>query len=338
MYFLFAKNLFRLISLSAILLLAACQPPEAEVWPENPGGNRLQIVTSFSLLQEWVEAVGGDAVVVRSFVGPEGDPHTYQARPGDLRKMVDAAVVFGIGFEFESWLPRLHRSSETPAPLILLAESLPAESLLDGHHCDEHEHGHDHHHHHDHLHDLPDPHLWMDIRMTQKLIDLIEAELTTIQPEQADVFAENAKAYQEKLTLLDRQLVSWISTVPEENRKLFTGHDVFAYFAERFGFEVIGSALGSASTETKDPGAGEIRELIQRIRDSGVQVVFPEAGSDSRAVRRIAEEADVAVAPDLYTDYLSLPDGPAYTYTEMMRHNVRTIVEALGGTVADEDE
>ncbi|MCH8474781.1 MAG: metal ABC transporter substrate-binding protein [Opitutales bacterium] len=330
MYSSLAKKLSRLIFLSLILFLAACQPPEAGVWPENPEGHRLQIVTSFSLLQEWVEAVGGEEVVVRSFVGAEGDPHTYQARPGDLRMMVDAALVLGIGYEFESWLPRLHRSSETTSPLTLLAESLPEESLVDGHACD-HE-GHDHHH------DLPDPHLWMDVRMTQKLIDRIEAELIAIRPEKAEEFAANAEAYREELTLLDRQLVSWISTVPEENRKLFTGHDVFAYFAERFGFEVIGSALGSASTETKDPGAGEIRELVQRIRDSGVQVVFPEAGSDSRAVRRIAEEADVAVAPDLYTDYLSLPDGPASTYAEMMRHNVRTIVEALGGTVPGENE
>lgn len=174
--------------------------------------------------------------------------------------------------------------------------------------------------------------------MTIKLIDLIEAELTSLRPESADKFSQNAEAYRQTLQGLDEELASWVSTIPEDNRKLFTGHDVFAYFAERFGFEVIGSALGSATTETMDPGAGEIRELVRLIRESGVSVVFPEAGSDSRAVRRIAEEAGVAVAPEIYTDYLSRPDGPAGTYVDLMRHNVGIIVQALGGTLPPEDK
>ena len=319
----------------------ACSVPEAEVWPENTGGQHLQVVASFSLVGDWAEIVGGDEVLVRTLVGAEGDPHTYSATPGDLQTLRSADLVLGVGFEMESWLPRLHRSAEGEGPLVLLAEKLSGEVLLDGdphhhHHHHDHEHGasHSHGHHHGHAHhhhDLPDPHVWMDVRRTMDLIGLIREALTEQRPEAAEVFTANAAAYIEQLEELDREIREKVAGLPPERRKLVTGHQVFAYFAEAYEFEVVGTALGEATTEAFDPGARSIMDLVRKIREAEVPVIFPEAGSDQRAVRRIAEEAGVLLGPELYTDYLSRRGGSAETYLDLMRYNVRVMVDSLGG-------
>jgi ABC-type Zn uptake system ZnuABC Zn-binding protein ZnuA len=108
-----------------------------------------------------------------------------------------------------------------------------------------------------------------------------------------------------------------------------TSHDNLGYFAERYGFRIVGTALGSVSTEAADPSAGAVAALVSQIRSTGVPAIFAENVSNPRLMEQIASAAGVTLVPDLVTDALTGPGTPAATYDGLMRHNVTRIVSAL---------
>jgi ABC-type Zn uptake system ZnuABC Zn-binding protein ZnuA len=110
--------------------------------------------------------------------------------------------------------------------------------------------------------------------------------------------------------------------------KLVTSHDTFGYFARRYGFEVVGSGLGS-TTEASDPSAAQLVSLVEEIKGAGVPVVFVENVSNPRLMEQIAAEAGVTLGPAFYTDALTEPGGDGETYIKMMRHNVTAMVTVL---------
>jgi ABC-type Zn uptake system ZnuABC Zn-binding protein ZnuA len=108
-----------------------------------------------------------------------------------------------------------------------------------------------------------------------------------------------------------------------------TSHDNLGYFAARYGFQVVGTALGVISTEVADPSAGAFAALVSEIRTAGVPAIFAENVSNPRLMQQLASAAGVTLIPDLVTDALTEPGTPAATYDGLMRHNVTRIVSAL---------
>lgn len=116
--------------------------------------------------------------------------------------------------------------------------------------------------------------------------------------------------------------------IPPARRKLVTAHDTFGYFADRYGFESI-SLLGSSSSETSDPSAARVAQVVGQLRQAGVPAVFAENILNPRLTEQIATQAGIRVVATLYTDALGPPDSGGETYEQMLRHNVTAIVEAL---------
>jgi ABC-type Zn uptake system ZnuABC Zn-binding protein ZnuA len=160
------------------------------------------------------------------------------------------------------------------------------------------------------------------------MVENIRAALTTADPDHAADYAANAAAYIAELQALDEWVRTEVSALPSEQRKLVTSHDTFGYFAEEYGFEVIGTAL-PVSTEGASPSAQAIAALVEDIRATGVRAIFAENVSNPQLMEQIASEAGVVLAPALYTDALGAPGTDGDTYLKMMRYNVTTIVTAL---------
>ena len=118
-----------------------------------------------------------------------------------------------------------------------------------------------------------------------------------------------------------------MSLLPEEDRLLITFHDSFQYFAQRYGFKVVG-AVFSVTTES-EPTAQDLTALIETIEREGGRAVFTEKSHSARLAHRIADETDAKHVGGLYTGSLGAPGGEAGTYLELMRYNVKTIVGAL---------
>jgi ABC-type Zn uptake system ZnuABC Zn-binding protein ZnuA len=162
------------------------------------------------------------------------------------------------------------------------------------------------------------------------MVEAIRDALVKADAANTNAYAANAQRYLAELKALDDMIVAETNKLPPQRRKLVTTHDTFGYFARRYGYEILGTALGSMSTETADPSAGELARLIEQIKTTGVPAIFAENIHNPGLMDRIASEANAKLGPTLYTDALGEPGSDADTYLKMMEYNVTTIVTALG--------
>jgi zinc/manganese transport system substrate-binding protein len=312
-----------LIALAPLALLLLTPPSLAQ----TPGsGEPIQVVASFSILGDLVKNVGGEAVAVTTLIGTGVDAHTYDPAPADLVVLTKADVIFENGLGFEPWLDRFYASAQPPGARVVVTEGItPREAGADEHEEAQveedgaQEHG------------QFDPHVWHDIANVVVMVGNIRDALVAADPARTELYEANAAAYVAELEALDASIREQVSTLPEERRKLVTSHDTFSYFAAAYGFEVLGTALGSLSTEAGDPSARDIATLIAEIEEAGVPAIFAENVANPDLMESIAAEAGVSLAPPLYTDALGPQGSPGETYIGMMQSNVTTIVDALSG-------
>jgi ABC-type Zn uptake system ZnuABC Zn-binding protein ZnuA len=171
----------------------------------------------------------------------------------------------------------------------------------------------------------------MDPVLARSYVTAIRDALAERWPEHQDQFRSSVESYHEELEELDTWIAEQVAAIPPERRKLVTTHDAFRYFGERYGFDVVGT-IWSTSTE-RDPTAGELRELVDRIRAQRVPAVFTETTINPRLMRRIAADAGVAIGPPLYGDSVGPSGSGADTYLGMMRANTLAVVQGLTGDV-----
>ncbi len=312
-------------------LLAVLALPVTRSTAQTP----LKVVATFSILGDLVANVAADKVDLKVLVGAGSDTHTYEPSPADSATLSEAALIFEIGAEFESWLDGLIESSGAKGTRIVLTEGMEL-IKFDGHHDDDddmHKGGEgdkdeDEDHKGEHEHGEFDPHVWHDVSLTIKIVERIRDALIAADAENADSYTLNAATYIIELGLLDADLLFAAEGLPEARRTLITTHDTFAYFGARYGF-AVDSALG-VTTEAADPSAGEIAALIERVKAAGVPAIFADNVSNPRLMEQIAREAGVTLAPPLFTDALGEAGSEGETYLKMMRYNMKTIVEALG--------
>lgn len=281
---------------------------------------RLAVVATFSILGDIVAAIGGERVNVTTLVGPDGDAHVYQPTPADARALAGARVVFVNGLGFEGWITRLVRSSTTRATVVTATRGIvPLKA----------EGGHSHGHGHGHSHGEHDPHIWQNPLLVRAYAENIRDALIAADPEGAETYRANAATYIGRLEALDAEIKTLFAHVPADRRRVLIAHDAFQYFEKAYGFEFI--APRGVSTDA-EPSAQQVARLIRQIRERRIAAVFMENVTDPRLVRRIAEETGARVGGSLFSDALSPPGGPAATYLDLIRHNARTLAEALGAT------
>ena len=143
-----------------------------------------------------------------------------------------------------------------------------------------------------------------------------------------DTYAANAAAYVAKLNELDAWIKQQVAQVPEARRLLVTNHESFGYFADRYGFRVVGAIVPSVSTAAS-PSAQELARLADQVKATGAPAVFLETGSNAQLADQLARETGIKVVTGLLTHSITQPNGPAPDYLSMMRENVNAIVGAL---------
>ena len=180
--------------------------------------------------------------------------------------------------------------------------------------------------HEGHGHGLEDPHYWFDPLRVKLVVNDIAARLSVLNPGRGDMFRANADAYNSKLDELHAWTEQQVSTVPEEDKLLVTSHDSYGYFANLYGFEIVGVVL--SGTTDVEPSAGDLADLVEEVKESGVQVVFGETTVSERLAIAVARESGAELVR-LYSGSLGPKGSGAATYIEMMRTNVGRIVEGL---------
>jgi zinc/manganese transport system substrate-binding protein len=287
-------------------LLALAAPAAAQ-------SERPKVVASFSILADFVKNVGGDRIELSTLVGPDGDAHVYAPTPADGRRLAEAKVVFVNGLKFEGWINRLVKSSGTKAALIEAAKGVTTVAEEGGHG-------------HGHGHGAVDPHAWQSVANARIYVANVRDALIAADPAGKSTYEANASAYLQKLDALDQEVKAAVARIPADRRRIITSHDAFAYFEKAYGLDFV--APQGVSTEA-EASAKDVARIIQQIRKEKIGAVFFENVTDPRLVERIAKETGARIGEQLYSDALSRENGPAATYIDMMRHNIRAISTAL---------
>jgi zinc/manganese transport system substrate-binding protein len=271
----------------------------------TPGlaADKLKAVASFSILGDFVSRVGGDRVEMTTIVGPGSDAHVYEPKPDDAKAMAATSVVFVNGLGFEGWMDRLIEASGYAGAVITVTDGVAA---IEG-----------------------DPHAWQDAANAAIIVDSIAKALCAADAEGCIAYASNAASYKKELTALDAEIMASIAQVPTGQRIVITSHDAFGYFARAYGVTFL--APEGVSTDS-EASAKDVATLIAQIKHDKASALFIENISDPRLMEQIARETGVNIGGELYSDALSPSDGPAATYIDMMRHNVKALVEAMVGS------
>ena len=333
-----SRTMPKILAVVFVLALVAV----ASGTPERP----LQAVATFSVLGDMVSRIGGEHVSVTTLVGPGGDTHVYQPTPAAASAVSRAQVLVVNGLDFEGWLDRLIEASEFGGVRVVATAGIEPLALdhegeddpgHDGEHEEHAEHGDheeedssaedhgdvhaDHHH-----HGATDPHAWQSLQLAVFYVDNITAALAKADSENASAYYDNRTTYVAEIEALDAEIRDMFAELPADSRTIVTSHDAFRYFGHDYGLTFI--APQGVSTAS-GASAKDVARLIKLIRSQGIRAIFPENVADPRLLERIADETGAVVGGTLYPGTLSRPDGPAPTYLDMMRHNAKTIVQAL---------
>ncbi|MEN3380286.1 MAG: zinc/manganese transport system substrate-binding protein [Hyphomicrobiales bacterium] len=293
--------LTRRFALASVLLISAHLSPAL-------AQDKLNVVATFSILADLVKNVGGDRVEVKSLVGPNGDAHVYQPTPNDAKTLSDARLVFVNGLGFEGWMARLVKASGTKAAMVTATKGVKPRKMEEGGHTE------------------ADPHAWQSVVNAKTYVGNIYDALVAADPAGKNTYQANASAYIARLEALDVQVRAVVGAIPADRRKIITTHDAFGYFGAAYGVAFI--APQGVSTES-EVSARDVAKIITQIRTQKIPAVFLENVTDERLLKRIAEESGARIGGTLYSDALTDEKGPAPTYIDMMRHNVKQLAEAL---------
>ncbi len=286
------------LCLATLLCIVGSAPARAQ---------KLPVVATFTILADFAREVGGERVEVASIVGPNGDAHVYDPSPADGRKLAAARLVIENGLGLEGWISRLAKASGTKATVAIVSKGVTPRKDPDAH-------------------GGIDPHAWQSVANAKIYVANIRDALVSADPDGRAVYEARAGAYAAKLDALDAEARAAIAALPQERRRIVSTHDAFGYFAEAYGLAFVAPA--GVSTEG-DISAKAVARIIAQVRTEKFPAVFLENISDSRLIERIGRESGARIGGALYSDALSPPGGPAGTYMDMMRHNIRELTRAL---------
>lgn len=279
---------------------------------------KLNIATTVAPISSIARNIGGDRIDLHGIVPDGTNSHTFEPAPSDAKYLAAADIIFVNGLDLE--LPTMELAAANlrdGAEVVTLGDkTITEEEYLYDFSFPE-EAGH------------PNPHLWMNPMNAKRYAEIIAETLAARDPENADYYAANLASYSAALDALDAAIAEAAKTVPEQNRKLLTYHDSWAYFAPRYGFEVIGAAQPSDFSE---PSPQEVASLIDQIKAEGVPAVFGSEVFSSTVLEQIAQEAGATYIDQLRDDQ---PPGeansPEHTYIGMMIKDMGLMLPALGG-------
>ena len=325
----------RLAAVMAVAALgaAACSGDPA---PEPPGTGA-ETPTILATTGIWADVVANVAcdglAEVEAIIPVGGDPHGYEPSLQDRARMENATLVVANGLLLEEALEdTLEAVAESGTPVFEFAEGMDPipygfETGHDDHDEDE-GHDHDEDEGHDHAHGAEDPHVWFDPHRVAEALPTLARLLTTeVGLDQAAVEA-CLNSYVAELEAVDAEIASKVGQLPAGSRKLVTNHEALGYFADRYGFEVIGTVIPSPSSMAQTSPAG-LEDLAEIIEHDGIKAIFAETQHSVDDIEALAARVGDVDVVTLYTGSLGPPGSGAETYTGYLRTNTDLIVDAL---------
>ena len=278
-------------------------------------GEKVQVVTTYSIIYDIVKNVGGDLVEIHTLAPVGSNPHEYDPLPVDVQKTTDADAVFYNGLNLEagnSWFNKLLETAGKDgedAPVFLMSEGVEAKYLTTKGKEGE-----------------QDPHAWLDIRNGIKYAENARDGLMKVDPEHADVYKKNAEEYIAKLQKLHDSAVEQFNQIPEKDRILVTSEGAFKYFCAAYGFQA--EYIWEINQENQGT-PDQITKIVDTINEKGIKGLFVETSIDPRSMEAVSNETNVPIMGKVFTDSIGKPGEDGDSYLAMMEWNIKTFKEGL---------
>ena len=283
----------------------------------NTSKQGINIVATTGMIADMVSEIGGDKVSVKGLMGPGVDPHLYKASAGDVALLSKADVIFYNGLHLEGKMAEIfEQMNKRGISTVAVADGVNRNDLLappefKGNY---------------------DPHIWFDVDLWSDTVGTVKEKLIEMDPQNAQEYRNNAEVYLEELAQLNEYVQERANSLPKDKRVLITAHDAFNYFGRGYGFEVKG--LQGISTES-EAGTADVQGLAAIIVERQIPAIFVESSVPPRYIEAVqaavkSKGFDVRVGGELFSDAMGNPGTPEGNYIGMVRHNINTIVDALG--------
>ncbi|MFC3997464.1 zinc ABC transporter substrate-binding protein AztC [Nocardiopsis sediminis] len=283
------------------------------------GPERQGVVVTTNILGDITREIVGDQADVTVLMKPGADPHSFgiSAQEAALIERSALVVYNGLGLE-EGVLRNVHAAEDAGVATLAVGDEVDPVAFTPDDAAD--------------MAGEPDPHFWTDPRRVATAVDAIaERVIAEVDGVDAQAVRDNAADYRGDVEELDAWVTERVAAIPADRRSLVTDHHVFGYFAQRYGFEVIGAVVPSGTT-LASPSAADLESLAGSVRDAGVPAIFADSAQPDRLAQVLADEAGVHVeVVALHAESLTDADGGAPTYLEMVRSNTDAIADGLSG-------
>lgn len=276
-------------------------------------GDKLQVVTTNSILEDMVRNVGGDRIELYSIVKRGTDPHEYEPQPSDVSAATEANMIFHNGLNLETggngWFNKLVETSHKK----FNEDVFSASSEVTPEHLTTNV-------------NEEDPHAWLDLANGVKYVQVITKVLKEKDKKNANYYQANADKYIAKLEKLHHQAQSKYLEIPEKQRLLVTSEGAFKYFGK--AYHVTPAYIWEINTESQGTPE-QMQRVLGKIRKSDVKNLFVESSVSPKSMEKVSKESGLEIYSKLFTDSLAKEGSDGDTYYSMMKWNIDHIYDGL---------
>ncbi|MBB3994251.1 manganese/iron transport system substrate-binding protein [Sulfitobacter undariae] len=269
---------------------------------------KFKAVTTFTVLADMARNVAGDAAIVESITKPGAEIHGYSPTPRDIIRAQDADLVLWNGLNLELWFEQF-LSNLNDVPSATLTEGIETMSITEGSYDGK-----------------PNPHAWMGLDNALIYVDNIRDAFVTHDPDNAEIYRDNAASYKAEITATIAPLRNAIRAVPEQKRWLATCEGAFSYLIRDFGMKELYLWPMNADQQGTPQ---QVRKVIDTVRQQDIPAVFCESTVSQAPAQQVARETGASYGGTLYVDSLTEADGVVPTYLDLLRVTSETIVKGL---------
>ncbi|MBS3678970.1 metal ABC transporter substrate-binding protein [Ornithinibacillus massiliensis] len=303
-------TIFLTIVVGSLLLLVGCGTDNSSY-----DNDKLNVVTTNSIIWDITENIAGDKVNLHSIVPVGKDPHEYEPLPDDIVKATNADIVFYNGLNLETggnaWFTKLMQNANKEENKDYFAVSEGVTPLyLEG----KEEAGKE------------DPHAWLNLENGIIYAQNIEKQLSEKDPENKAYYQENLANYVDRLKELDEEAKGKFDSIPANKKWIVTSEGCFKYFSE--AYNIPSAYIWEINTE-EEGTPNQIKNLVDKLRDTEVQSLFVESSVDDRPMKTISQETGIEIFSKVFTDSIAEEGEEGDSYYAMMKWNLDRIYEGL---------
>lgn len=288
-------------------------------------GDPLAVVTSFTILADMVQEVGGSHVTVHNLVPTGTDPHEYEPLPADLSAVADADLLFYNGLNLEGgdsgWLARMIDAVGLDSQQTVETSQEIEPMFLSGRGSDNSQDSAG-------RAEEINPHGFTDPNNGILMVEAIVAALKDSDPSNAAVYDENAAQYLSAIKQLETEYAESLAKIPDDERILVTSERAFQYLAARYNIKE--AYLWEVDTD-ENGSAEQIKNLLEFLKTNDVKNLVLESNVDPRPMQTVSKESGVPIYERyIYSDEIGdakNPDGD--TYLSYLQNNLEVIVGSL---------